>query len=416
MPKKAAGLTAKQAEKLTTPGLFADGNGLYLQVTASGAKTWIFRYQIAGRRRDMGLGGFDPTAGSDGSLAKARERAWAAKELVKQGIDPLVERDRREAAVAVAAAQAAQRAYTFQQCAEAYITAKRPGWKNEKHAAQWTSTLTTYAYPIIGKTPVADVNTEHVLQVLTPIWTAKPETASRVRGRIEAVLDYAKTLGRRTGENPARWKGHLALTLPAKTAVRDVKHHEALPYTAMLEFWPRLQIHDGLGARALELAILTATRTGEVLGARWSEIDLDGAVWTIPAQRMKAGVDHRVPLSAPAIALLRKLATLRRGDTVFPGASTGGQLSNMSMLMVLRRMNENVTPHGFRSTFRTWTAEMTSYPDAVAEAALAHTLDDKVVAAYQRGDLFQKRRDLMNAWAEYVTTGGRVASLHLVAG
>jgi integrase len=392
MPKKAAGLSARKVETTKTPGLFADGNGLYLQVTSTGAKTWIFRYKLDGRRRDMGLG-----SASLVSLADARERALNAKKMVAAGVDPIEVKKAETAARAVGAAKA----MTFRQCAEAYIELNRAGWKNEKHAAQWTSTLVTYAYPSIGDLPINAIDTGLVLGVLEPIWTKKTETASRVRGRIESILDYAKVRGYRAGENPARWKGHLDHILPAKGAVAKVEHHPALPYSEVPAFWLRLQMQDGLSARALEFAILTATRTAEVLGARWDEIDIDARTWSIPAERMKAGDPHRVPLSDQATALLRKLSAIRTGDLVFEGKAKGQPLSDMAMNMVLRRMNVAATPHGFRSTFRTWTAEQTRFPDAVAEAALAHTLDDKVVAAYQRGDLFDKRRELMTAWANY---------------
>lgn len=410
MPKKAAGLTALQVRTLKAPGLFADGGGLYLQVTASGAKSWIFRYQIAGRRRDMGLG-----SASVFSLAEARQKAVDARKLVAAGTDPLEAR----AAQAAAQALAAAKTVTFRECAESYIDAMRPGWRNEKHVAQWTATLATYADPVMGCLPIAGIDTGLVLKVLEPIWTTKTETASRVRGRIEAVLDYAKVRGHRTGENPARWKGHLDQILPAKGKVAAVEHHAALPYADLPPFFLRLQATDGVSARALELAILTAARAGEVLGARWDEIDLDQQVWTVPAERMKAGAEHRVPLSEPALALLRKLASIRQGERVFPGNRSGRPLSNMAMTMVLRRLQVAAVPHGFRSTFRTWVAERTGYPHEVAEAALAHTIGNKVVAAYQRGDLFEKRRRLMDEWARFVTApaeDGQVLPLRAAAG
>lgn len=396
MPKKAAGLNARKVQTITSPGLFADGNGLYLQVSATGAKTWIFRFSIAGRRRDMGLGSAELV-----SLAEARGRAWEAKRQVVEGVDPIEARKAEAAALALEAAKA----MTFQTCAEAYIASKRAGWKNAKHGAQWSATLETYAYPSIGALPIGDIDTGLVLRVLEPIWTTKTETASRVRGRLEAVLDYARVRGYRSGENPARWKGHLDHILPGKRDVAKVRHHRSLPYQDVPIFWLVLQVQDGMGARALEFAVLTACRTAEVLGARWSEIDIERAVWTIPAERMKAGHEHRVPLSPPALTLLRKLAAIRRGDLVFQGQTAGRPLSNMSMAMTLRRMKVDATPHGFRSTFRTWVAEQTGFPHEVAEAALAHTQGDKVVAAYQRGDLFDKRRRLMDAWASYCDAG-----------
>lgn len=395
MPKRAAGLTARKVETVKTPGMLADGNGLYLQVTASGAKTWIFRFSTAGRRREMGLGPISLV-----SLADARQKALDAKKLVAAGIDPLEAKSQQAAEQRLAVAKLK----TFRECAEECIASMRPKWSNVKHADQWSKTLETYAYPILGSLPVAGVDTQLVLQVLEPIWTKKTETASRVRGRIEAVLDYAKVRGYRDGENPARWKGHLAHTLPGKGNVAKVEHHASLPYPDLPAFWLRLQAHDGLGARALELCILTATRTGEVLGARWSELDLDARLWTIPAERMKADAEHRVPLSDPSVALLKKMAAIRLHDSdfVFHGQVARRSLSNMAMSMVLRRMKADVTVHGFRSTFRTWIAEQTHFPDTVAEAALAHTIDDKVVAAYQRGTMLEKRRELMQAWANYL--------------
>lgn len=393
MGRRAAGLTARQVAAQKAAGLFADGGGLYLQVTATGAKSWIFRFQLAGRRRDMGLG-----SAAVYSLAEARQKATEARRLVAAGVDPIAER----AAAAAAEALATARAMTFRDCARAYIEAMRPGWKNAKHAAQWESTLDRYVYPTLGDLPVDGIDTGLVCKVLEPIWTKKTETASRVRGRLEAILDWAKVRGHRSGENPARWKGHLSLILPARGTVAKVEHHAALPYAAVPGFWPKLQVQDGMGARALEFAILTATRTGEVVGARWDEIDEAAKLWIIPAGRMKAGAELRVPLSAPTLGLLKKLRAVRTGPFVFPGQTGEGGLSNMAMAMVLRRMEIDVTPHGFRSTFRTWVAECTTFPHEVAEAALGHVQGDRVVAAYQRGDLLDRRRQLMTAWAGFV--------------
>ena len=397
MPKRAQGLTAGHLRK-TEPGMYADGGGLYLQVTASGAKSWIFRFQINGRRRDMGLGGV-----VDYSLSEARDRATEARRLVKDGIDPIAARAAREAEQRLDEAKL----MTFEAAAKTYIDAMKPGWKSAKHAAQWTATLEAYAYPTIGKLPINGIDTGLVVKCLEPIWSTKTETASRVRQRIESILSYAKVRGWRTGENPARWKDHLDQVLPAKGKVAKVEHHASMPYADVPGFWPRLQLQDGMGARALEMAILTATRTTEVLQAGWPEFDLDEKVWVIPSARMKAGAEHRVPLPDPVVDLLRKLETIRQSDDgyVFPGQRKGRPLSNMSMAMTLRRMDLDVTPHGFRSTFRTWAAEMTAFPHDVCEAALAHTQTSAVVAAYQRGDLFRKRRGLMDAWAGYVVGG-----------
>ena len=396
MPKQAVGLTDRKVKTHRRPGMLADGGGLYLQTANGGSKTWIFRFQINGRRRDMGLGSIDKL-----SLSSARKKAKAAHELVADGVDPI---EQKKEAVAAAAIEAAKK-MTFKQAAAAYIESMQSGWRNAKHAAQWSSTLEAYVYPTFGNLPVGAIDSNLVCKVLKPIWHTKTETASRVRGRIEAILDSAKVQGQRTGENPARWHGHLEHTFAAKGEIAPVKHHTSLPYSDLPAFWPKLQMHDGMGARALEFAILTAARTSEVLGARWSEIDLEARIWRVPKERMKAGKEHTVPLSDAALALLRKLAAIRQGEYVFPGQSGDPPLSNMAMHMTLRRMKVEVTPHGFRSTFRTWVADETSFPHEVAEAALAHTQDDKVVAAYLRSDFAKKRVALMTTWANYVSNG-----------
>jgi integrase len=395
MPKQAKGLTVRQVETKTA-GMWADGGGLYLRVTAAGARGWIYRYQIAGRRREMGVGPYPLV-----TLAEARQRAHDARKLVMVGTDPI---DAKRASAVAQAVEKAKAVPTFRQVAEQYIVNHRPAWRNEKHAGQWAATLATYVHPVMGDLPADEVDTPTILRVLEPLWHTKTETASRLRGRIEAVLDFAKACGHRTGENPSRWKGHLDHVLPAKGKVAPVEHHAAMPYADLPAFWPRLQAADGMGARALEFAILTACRTSEVLGARWDEIDMGAAVWTIPAARMKAGAEHRVPLTAPALALLRKMAAIREGEYVIAGQRPGKPLSGMAMAMTLRRMKVEVTPHGFRSTFRTWASEKTSAPWEVAEAALAHTLGDKTEQAYQRGDLFDRRRSLMDQWASFVTS------------
>ena len=407
MPKLATPLSARKVETLKAPGLYADGNNLYLQVLPSGAKTWIFRYLLGGKRRDMGLGPATVV-----TLADARRKAIEARNQVLAGVDP-IEAKRR--AVATAALDAAT-AMSFQQAAEAYIEAMRPGWKSAVHSAQWASTLDRYAHPIMGALPVAGIDTGLVVKVLEPIWSTKTETASRVRGRIEAILDWAKVRGFRAGENPARWKGHLDHILPAKGAVAKVEHHRALPYSEMPDFWIKLRQQDGGGARAMELLILTAARSGEVLGARWDEIDMEAATWTIPGGRMKGGAEHRIPLSDPALALLRTAAETRQGALVFPGQRADRSLSNMVMTVLLRRMKIDATAHGFRSSFRTWIGETTNYPHEVAEAALAHAQPDAVVAAYSRGDFFGKRRAMMEAWARFVTGSGRAKVVKMAAG
>jgi integrase len=327
--------------------------------------------------------------------------ADALRLKVKAGIDPLEERQRM-VADALAAAQAAEIAgITFKAVAEAYVAANEGSWRNAKHRQQWRNTLATYVYPEIGELPVAEVGTPHVLRILEPIWQAKPETASRVRGRLETVLDAAKARGYRTGENPARWRGHIAQILPARMRLTR-GHHKALPYEAVPTFVQALREREAVAALALELAILTATRTGEVLGAAWGEIDLEKAIWTIPPARMKAGKEHRVPLSSRAIEILESLKPLNR-PWVFPAAK-GGMLSGMAMTMLLRRMKVDATVHGFRSAFRDWAAECTGYAHEVCEMALAHVIGNKAEAAYRRGDLFEKRRRLMADWASYCAT------------
>lgn len=402
MPKLvASALTSRHVQTEKRPGLYADGDGLYLQVTAAGSKSWTFRFQINGRRRDMGLG---PAAGTSSavSLAAARQLAAQAKMLVRDGVDPIEHRTAQRAQAVITAAKA----MTFRQAAEAYIESMRAGWRNAKHASQWSITLETYAYPAIGNLAVGAVDTGLVLKVLSPIWSTKTETASRVRGRIESILDYAAARGARDGDNPARWKGVLSKILPAPGKVRRVVHHASMPYAELPAFWPKLQMQDGMGARALEYAVLTACRTSEVLGGRWPEIDIEERVWAIPPERMKAGAEHRVPLSDPAIALLRKLAAVRVDDFVFPGQREGEPLSRMAMKMVLRRMRVDVTPHGMRATFRTWAADETSFAHEIAEAALAHIVGNKTIAAYQRGTYFERRREMMGAWADFIESRG----------
>jgi integrase len=381
--------------------MYADGGGLYLRVTPDGTKNWVFRYMLDGRPRWMGLG---PLALY--SLQEARAKALEARKLRHEGLDPI---DTRRAQRARARLDAAK-AITFRECAASYIRAHRAAWRNSKHAGQWAMTLKTYAEPMIGMLPVQSVDTALVLKVLEPIWTEKPETASRLRQRIEKILDYAKVRGYREGENPARWRGHLDKLLPSISKVRKVEHHAALPYAALPAFLTRLREQEGTAALALEFAILTAARTGEVIGARWSEIDLLAKVWTVSAGRMKAGKEHRVPLSDRALAILAASKPTNSAaeigqQFVFAGGKPGLPLSNMAFLMLLRRMGRNdLTAHGFRSTFRDWCAERTNLPSEVAEMALAHTVGDKVEAAYRRGDMFERRRRLMQQWATFCMT------------
>jgi integrase len=394
-------LSARKIATATEPGLYADGGGLYLRVGRGGAKSWCLRYMLNGKPREMGLGGLVKVG-----LADARKRAAAQRLLLVDKVDPL---ERREAESSAKKMEAA-RSMTFDQCAKAYIESHKAGWRNAKHAQQWTNTLEAYVYPAFGSVPVGDVDVAMVMKVLEPLWTTKPETAGRVRGRIEAVLDWSKVRGFRAGENPARWRGHLDHLLPARSKVRQVKHHAALPYAELGAFMKELRTNKGTAAAALEFLILTAGRTGEVIGARWPEIDFKSRVWTVPAERMKRGREHRVPLSRPAMAVLER--TRGQGaDFVFPSLKAGKPLSNMALLVLLGRMGRgDVTAHGFRSTFRDWAAERTNFPREVAEAALAHAIDDKVEAAYRRGDLFEKRRHLMEAWAEFCAKAATSAS------
>ena len=414
MPKKAKELSALAVSKLKTEGRYAVGgaDGLHLRI-AGASRAWVLRLAVGTRtdakgntvvhRRDIGLGSYPEV-----SLAEAREKARELRKQVRDGIDPIEERK----VTKVRAALEAAKSKTFEECANAYIEANRAGWKNEKHVQQWQNTLATYAFPKIGQLPVAAIDTGLVLNVLqqetgedkAQLWHAKTETASRLRGRLESILDWAAFRGYREGENPARWKGHLEHELPARSKVQKIEHHAALPYAELGAFMVELRKREGLSARALEFAILTAARSGEVRGATWAEIDLDAKTWTIPASRMKAEKEHEVPLSDAAVKLLKALPRIVGNEYVFP-APRGGQLSDMSLTAVLKRMERGgLTQHGFRSTFRDWAGETTAYPREVCEHALAHKLADGVEAAYQRGDLLAKRARLMADWARYCGT------------
>jgi integrase len=388
-------LTALAVNQAKRRGYYGDGGGLFLQVSATGAKSWVFRFKETGRLREMGLG---PT--HTVSLAEARQKALECRKARLDGRDPIEARRGKR----ILAKLDADKAMTFAACAERYIASHKAGWRNPKHAAQWPATLGTYVYPVFGSLPVQAVDVGLVMKAIEPIWVQKPETAGRVRGRIESVLDWATARGYRQGENPARWRGHLENLLPKKSKVRRVEHHAALPYTEIAAFMAELRQQEGVAARALEFAILTAARTGEVIGAKWDEIDLGERLWVVPAERMKAGKEHRVPLSDPALAILDGMRKIRQGDHIFPGGKAARPISNMAMLMLLRRMDRgDLTAHGFRSSFRDWAAERTTFAAEVAEMALAHTVSDKVEAAYRRGDLFQKRRQLAEAWARFCT-------------
>ena len=375
-------LSAVQATKLTRPGRHSDGGGLYLFIDPHGRRRWIFMYARNGRRTELGLGG-----GRDLSLANARTEATRLREILATGGDPKAERTRDD------------HIPTFGELADAYVEAMKPSWRNAKHVAQWTMTLTKYAKPM-RSTPVSEIGTQDVLDVLQALWKRTPETAERLRGRIENVLDAAKAKGHRSGENPARWRGHLDQLLPKRQRLSR-GHHSALPYDIVPDFMADLRGRPAVAARALEFAILTAARSGEILGARWDEIDRGKKVWTVPAGRMKGGCEHRVPLSPRAMEIVDAMAALGTEGYLFPGPKPKKPLSSMAMAMLLRRMKAEITVHGFRSTFRDWASETTGFSHEVCEMALAHTISNKSEAAYRRGKLFDKRRKLMEAWAGY---------------
>ena len=394
MPRVAKELSAIEVKRLTQQGMHAVGGvaGLYLQVTSPNARSWILRTRVADKRRDMGLGSFPEVA-----LADARVKAREHKNTIRNGTDPIAAV--KAAKTAIKAERA--RAIKFADVAEKFIRSHAPSWKNSKHKDQWTNTLATYAYPILGSMVVADIDTPAILRVLQPIWYEKTETATRLRGRIEMVLDAATTQGLREGSNPARWKGHLALALPKPSKITTVTHQKSLPVDAVPSLWSSLTAAEGLGAVALKFLLLTCARSGEVRGAQWSEIDLGTRVWTIPAARMKASKEHRVWLSDAALSILENLP--KTSSFVF-SSSKGGELSDMTLSAVMRRLQVAAVPHGLRSSFRTWAAERTNHPREVCEQCLAHTTGSEVELAYQRSDLFEKRKQVLKEWARFVTT------------
>jgi integrase len=411
-------LSALAVRRARKPGLYADGGNLYLRVGEGAAKSWVFRYMVGGKAREAGLG-----SAATFDLKEARERARQWRQQLADGIDPLAARARERQSARTAAAKA----MTFRQCAQAYIAAHEASWRSAKHAAQWPSTLATYVYPIFGDLPVGAIDTALVMRAVEPIWQTKPETASRVRGRIESALDWAAARGHRQGENPARWKGHLENLLPkvakAKAAKRRAsgrgEHLAALAWRDVPAFMADLRRQEGIAAKALEFAVLCAARTREVIGARWHEIDVEARVWVVPGARMKGGREHRVPLSERAIAILMEMAAIRESDFVFPGGRAGQPLNRMAMLETLRRMGRGMTVHGFRSSFADWCAEATNFPSEVREMALAHTVGTAVEQAYRRGDLYEKRRQLAEAWARFCTSPAetpQVVPLRRVAG
>jgi integrase len=397
MARKINRLNARRVATITKYGRHADGGGLYLSISPNGGRRWVFLYRWHGKPTEIGFG-----SARDVTLLRARELAGQARAKLAENINPKNARKPPNGA-------------TFGECADRVIEAMRPSWRNGKHAAQWEMTLREYAAPL-RRLPADKITTDDVFSVLKPLWNEKPETASRLRGRIERVLDAAKAQGLRSGENPARWRGHLDQLLPKRQRLTR-GHHPAMPYADVPAFIATLRKREGTAARALEFGILTAGRSGEVLGARWEEFDLDGAVWTVPATRMKAGKEHRVPLAPRALKVVKDIAALS-AKFVFPGGKLGRPLSAKALAKALRRMKvENATVHGFRSAFRDWAAECTNFTNEVCEAALAHVIENKVEAAYRRGDLFEKRRKLMDAWATYCAapTTGKVVAFRRIA-
>lgn len=403
MARVAKELGPLQVQRLTAPGWHAVGgvSGLYLKVVPTGARMWVLRATVGNRRRDMGLGGFPSV-----TLAGAREKAREARLLIEKGTDPILAK--RQAKSKLIAEQAKDK--TFDEAFTAFMDAKGDEWRNAKHRQQWANTLATYASPFMGAVLVSDVTQAHVEQVLRPIWRDKTETATRVRQRIEKVLDFARASGWRTGENPATWKGRLSELFPKPSKIKTVVHQRALEPREMHEFMKALRKASGTAARALEFAILTAARSGEVRGANWDEIDLQGGFWTVPGERMKAGRMHRVPLSAPALKLLKALPRIKGNDLLFP-APRGGQLSDMALTAVLRRMDVDAVPHGMRASFKTWAADHTEFPRELVEIALSHTVGNAVEQAYARSDMVERRRVLMTAWASFLDTPQKAAKV-----
>jgi integrase len=394
-------LSAVKVARLKKPGRYGDGGGLYLRIAEypdrNGkllrSKNWVFRFERDHREHWMGLG-----SARDVSLAQARALVRECRPLLVQGLDPIAARRAKRQGVRLAQA----RAVTFKQCAEKFIAAHRPSWRSAIHAEQWPTSLSTYVYPTIGDLSVSDISTDLVLKVLGPIWREIPTTAMRVRGRIEAVLEWAKARDFRDGENPARWKGHLVNLLPARAKLQRGNHRPALPYAQAPAFMAELRARDGVVARALEFTVLTAARSNEAIGATWSEIDLKAKLWTVPAERMKTGKSHTVPLSDRTIKILERLPRVHGCDFLFPGAKAKQSINRFGMLELLRAMRPGVTVHGFRPTFRDWCGDRTNFPRDIVEAALAHRIADQVEAAYRRGTAIEKRRHLMQDWARYL--------------
>jgi len=395
MPKIAKELGALAVSRLTKPGMHPVGKvaGLYLQVTGSGSRSWILRVKVGAKRREIGLGPYPAV-----TLKDAHVKAQAERDKINAGVDPVLERRAAESALKVA--QASE--ITFSEAAKQFINSRAHGWKNAKHGDQWRNTLAQYAEPILGKMFVRHITREHVMQVLEPIWTSKTETASRVRGRIENVLDWARVKGYRSGENPALWRGNLDHLLAAPADVKPVRHHTALPYRGMGDFMKTLAAIETTAARCLEFTILTVSRSGEARGARWTEIDLEAGVWRVPGERMKEKKEHRVPLSTATVDLLKCLPRADDQDLVFP-SPRGKVLSDMTLLMILRRLGAEATAHGMRSTFKDWASDITNHPRELIEVALAHVPGDSSEMAYWRSDVLERRRQLMEDWAQFIS-------------
>jgi len=416
MPRVAKELGPLEVKRLSLPGYHAVGGvaGLTMQISAAGTKSWVLRAKVGVKRREIGLGAY-PGVG----VALAREKAQQFRDLIDAGIDPVLQKEIARQSIIQQQLEELSMRWTFKRCAEAYIQSKAPGWRNAKHGDQWRNTLATYAYPTIGGIFVRNINIGHVTAIIEPHWLTKNETINRVRNRIELVLDWASARKLRNGDNPARWKGNLDKLLPAPSAIAPVKGHRALAASEIFEFIECLRKLTGTAARCLEFVILTACRSGEARLAAWPEIDFANQTWNIPGNRMKSGRPHRVPLSKEVIALLNELPRIEGTDLIFPGRQPKKPLSDMAMTKVMRDMSVDAVPHGFRSTFSSWCASSTSYPAEVREMALAHVIGDSTVSAYQRSDLFEKRRNLMTDWAKFVTTtpimGDNIISLHMSA-
>lgn len=405
MPKIAKELGPLAVKGLTSAGLHPVGGvaGLMLQVSPTGTRSWLLRVKVGDKRREIGLGAY-PGVG----VALAREKAQQTRDEIAKGVDPVAKRAAARQTIVEQQQEEKALAWTFKRCAEAYIKAKKPGWRNAKHGTQWENTLATYVYPAIGEVLVRNVNITHITSIIEPHWATKNETINRVRNRIELVLDWATVRKLRSGDNPARWKGNLDKLLADRKIVGAVTGHRALPAEELHAFIHALKAVPGTSARCLEFVVLTACRSGEARLATWAEIDTKAKTWAIPGPRMKSGRPHNVPLSDDVVTLLEALPRLEGSDLLFPGAKKGKPLSDMALSAVMRRMGVDAVPHGFRASFSSWCASSTAYPSEVREMALAHAIGDGTVAAYQRSDLFEKRRNLMADWAKFLATAPAV--------